>query len=208
MKNWIFIILLLLVSCNKDVHDYTIKELYQNDYVKDIVEKKLSFDEKYKLDKAEQRYLNSYQNEELLSKTLGELIKEQQDIPPEKDLTKITNVKLIEKNIISGNGINYLKWKIQINNTFKKDIIRVQGWLYFLDKKTKEIIRRDTVDCNQLIKVTSSIFCFSKSHEFDLTIPGDKIIQNANIENLQKSLDWEPVMITFKDSTQLSSINE
>ena len=208
MKYFFLIFFLFsLISCSKDAHDYTMGELYKDYYVQKQVEKELTNDEKNIIDEAEKQYISRGMEDELKAKTLGELIKEFSNQTSLLNINSVTKLKILNKIISSENNIQSLKWKIQIFNKSKKEIIHVQGWLVIHDKKTKEIMRHDTIDCQITIKSNSSVVFITNFQDFDSGNEGNRIINNLNIKELQNQYEWVPVTVMFGDSTELSKVN-
>jgi len=143
---YLILICISFLSCSQDVYDCTMNELYQDYYVQQKVEKELSVIERNLIDEAEKRYIAEGRGEDLNKMTIGMLIEEQEKLTGTESINNITSIELIDKLIVEKDSVRLLKWKVRIRNKSKKDIIRVQGWLYILGPKTKEILRRDTIN--------------------------------------------------------------
>ncbi|MFC2130002.1 hypothetical protein ACFLSQ_01060 [Bacteroidota bacterium] len=182
-------------------------DLYKDYYVQQKVEKELSIIERNLIDEAEKRYIAEGREEELYKMTIGILIEEQEKLTYAESINNITSIELIDKLIIEKDSVRLMRWKMKIRNNGKKDIIKVQGWLYILGPKTKEILRRDTINCALNIPSGKSVHYTTNPVNLNYTILASKIIEDLSVDSLRKYIEWQPLSVMFGDSTQILKTN-
>jgi hypothetical protein len=209
MKNICLIIVIIILSfCSDDPREYRMENVYNDYYKQQEIEEKLSENEKKLISEAEQRYADEKREKELLVMTIKQIIDDQKKFDEREDIDNISEIKIKDKEYIEEGGKKFITWNVLIKNKCKKDIIRLQGWLRFVDMKSEEILRFDTLDCGFLIRNKKTIEFTTGRNIFEKDIPANRIIYNLSIDSLNKMLEWEPLLVLFSDSTQLLRTNQ
>ena len=93
----------------------------------------------------------------------------------------------------------------KITVSFNSEVCEIKkDEVVYIDKKTKEILRKDTIDCKKTIPKKSNILFLTMNHDYNPIILGNKKIKSMSIEQINTILHWQPTYILFADSTELT----
>lgn len=199
------LVILFLVSCSKDIRDYRMEEVYKDYYVQKKIDDGLTLKEHDLLDRAEERYTKKGLKHKFAKMTIREIIEEQVKNSGSANIQNIIIITVKKYSIIDKDNEQFLEWTLQLRNKSQKDIIKIQGWLNFIDIKSKEILRTDALDCNIFLAKDSTLEFKTMPFFFDTDEQANQIIKKATIKDINKMLQWQPTLFLFSDSSEISN---
>ncbi len=201
---YLLAVLCFLAACSKDAKDYKLKELEQDLYAKQRVNKELSVDDKLYLMAAQQRMAAGGKEASLSDLTIGEIInnEKQHGDPDAIELLRATGrddleFELVKYIIESKDGSDFIRWEINIRNNGTKAVAGITVTLSIMGSND-EIMRSDRILCTGIIEPGDSGSCMSRAFDFNPSAGSkDQVVSKTSLDVLKSMAQFRIDAISF-----------